>query len=79
METEPTRETARERCHAIREANAALQGFTADQVSRTQEKLVEARRRARADALLTSREFSSFLFPEKDLREFLLAFPREVR
>ena len=79
MESEPTRETARERCHAIREANVALQGFTADQVARTQEKLVEARRRARADAILTSREFSSFLFPEKDLREFLLAFPREVR
>jgi hypothetical protein len=78
-ETAPTRENGRERCHAIRDANAELRKFTKLEASRVAERLVVARRRERTEALLTSREFSSFLFPEQDLREFLLALPTNLR
>lgn len=73
MVAEPTQETARIRCHAIRAANEALQPFLADQRARWANIQSASRDHARADELLGSREFSAFLFPENDLREFLLA------
>ena len=73
MAAEPTQETARIRCHAIRAANEALQPFLADERARWSNIQSASRDHARADELLGSREFSAFLFPEIDLRGFLLA------
>ena len=73
MATEPTQETARIRCHAIRSANEALQPFLADERARWSNIQSAGRDHARVDELLGSREFSAFLFPENDLRGFLLA------
>lgn len=69
----PAGKSARERCHAIRDLNAALQEFVAAQRERWTRQLVEAQRRERAHAVLSSREYSAFLFPEQDVRDFLLA------
>jgi hypothetical protein len=77
--TEPTRENGKERCHAVRGANVALQPWVAQVRLRTLENLETARRRRRAETILHSREFSSFLFPGNDLRDFLLAFPAGAR
>jgi hypothetical protein len=77
--TAATRTSARERCHAIREANATLQPLVADERRKTADKLEASRRRLRAATVLDSREYSSFLFPEKDLRNFLLAFSSGTR
>lgn len=71
--TEPTRESARRRCHAIRDVNAALQEFVADERERWTRRLVDAQQQERAHAVLASREYSAFLFPEQDVRDFLLA------
>ncbi|MBA4017712.1 MAG: hypothetical protein C0483_11110 [Pirellula sp.] len=73
LATEPTQETARIRCHAIRSANEALQPFLAAERARWTNIQSASRDHARADELLGSREFSAFLFPEIDLRGFLLA------
>ena len=73
MATEPTQETARIRCHAIRSANEALQPFLAVERARWSNIQSAGRDHARVDELLGSREFSAFLFPENDLRGFLLA------
>jgi hypothetical protein len=70
---EPTSETARIRCRAIRDANETLQPFLASQRQKWLETQAKARDQARVDELLGSREYSAFLFPENDLRDFLLA------
>ena len=79
MATEPSQETARIRCHAIRAANEALQPLLADERARWANIQSASRDHARADELLGSREFSAFLFPENDLREFLLAITGQER
>lgn len=78
-QTASTRENGRERCHAIRNANAELRKFTHLESMRVTDWVSAARRRDRSEALLLSREFSSFLFPEQDLRQFLLALPSNLR
>ena len=70
---EPTRENARERCHAIRRVNEALQPLLAERrhgLSAEREGIV---RSLGAEAVLSSREYGFCLFPEKELRDFLLA------
>ena len=51
--------------------NARLAAFTADRAAAARQELAELETRLRADALLTSREFSFAVFPEDVLKPFL--------
>ncbi|MBI2823824.1 MAG: hypothetical protein HYX69_03925 [Planctomycetia bacterium] len=73
--TEQTRANARERCHAIRAANEALQAWIEPRRRELLRDRQEAVWRARAHAVLTSREYAFALYPEPMLRDFLLDFP----
>ncbi|MBL9085429.1 MAG: hypothetical protein JNK76_26730, partial [Planctomycetales bacterium] len=70
---EPTPETARIRCQAIRAANETLQHFVGRELQKSREIASDSHAKSRTAELLSSREYSAFLFPEKDLRNFLLA------
>lgn len=69
---EPTPATARERCRAIRELNAALQPWVAEARARWQAEEPRRARLARATRLLSSREYAFPLYPIETLREFML-------
>jgi len=71
----PPRDGAREWCQAIRQINLSLQPFATASREKAERKLQQIVREGAAEAVRVSREYSSFLFPEKDLRDFLLAFP----
>jgi len=75
----PPGESARNRCHAIRKVNAGLQEFVAGERERWTRRLAEAQGQQRAQAILGSREYSAFLFPEDDVRDFLLAISARGR
>ena len=78
LAVEPTRETARRRCHAIRRANENMQPLLADY---RRELLVARDRlglRLGAEAVLSSREYAFCLFPEKMLRDFMLEIPHNT-
>jgi hypothetical protein len=66
---------ARERCRAIRSANELLQPFVASHRDEAQRRAGQLARQVRAEAILASRDYGFCLYPEKKLREFLLAFP----
>jgi hypothetical protein len=68
---------ARHRCRAIRHANEALQPWVAERRTAALARARTVERQLRADAILSSREYGFCLYPEKNLREFLLAFPGE--
>ena len=68
-----TRETARERCRALRQANEALQPFLTAQRGELLARRDDYARRLRAEAVLSWREYAFCLYPEPVLREFLLA------
>ncbi|HKD35861.1 MAG TPA: hypothetical protein VKB78_03645, partial [Pirellulales bacterium] len=68
---------ARERCRAIRNANERLQPWVAERRAATLARAANVTRQLRADSILASREYGFCLYPEKNLREFLLAFPSE--
>jgi hypothetical protein len=68
---------ARERCRAIRNSNEALQPWVAERRAAALARTRNVERQLRADAILSSREYGFCLYPEKILREFLLAFPSE--
>jgi hypothetical protein len=68
---------ARERCRAIRHANEELQPWIAERRNATLARAASVARQLRADAILSSRQYGFCLYPEKKLREFLLAFPSE--
>jgi hypothetical protein len=73
VRTAASRENARDRHQAIRRINEALQPYVAPlrkHLEADRRKAVEARK---ADAILSSREYGFCLFPEKTLREFLVA------
>ncbi|HJT32466.1 MAG TPA: hypothetical protein VJ783_10520 [Pirellulales bacterium] len=70
--TPVTRETARQRCRAIRQANEALQSFLATQRHELLARRDDYARRLRAEAVLGWREYAFCLYPEGVLREFLL-------
>jgi len=72
--TEQTRENARERCHAIRAANEALQAWVEPRRRELIRDRLEAVRQQRALSVLTSREYAFCLYPADTLRDFLLAF-----
>lgn len=67
------RATTKSWCQAIRAVNGALQPYIAVPHRKLQENDEAQRRFFHANAVLMNREYSSFLFPEKDLRDFLLA------
>lgn len=72
--TEPTRNNARTRCHAIRRANEELQPLLE---ARRQQLLAERERidrLLRAESVLAWREYGFCLYPETTLRDFLLEF-----
>jgi hypothetical protein len=60
-------------CQAIRGVNTALQPLVAAQRRVLAEKQARVERNLQVETVLMNREYSSFLFPEKDLRDFLLA------
>ena len=74
LATEQTRENGRERCHAIRAANEALQAWIEPRRRELLRRRQEALRNALARAVLTSREYGFCLYPADSLRDFLLAF-----
>ncbi|HVU89771.1 MAG TPA: hypothetical protein VHD36_20745 [Pirellulales bacterium] len=74
LATEQTRENARERCHAIRAANEALQAWVEPRRRELTRHRQEAVRQQRTAAVLTSREYGFCLYPAETLRDFLLAF-----
>jgi hypothetical protein len=68
--TPQTRENARERCRAIRAANAALQPLLAEQRRQLAEREMLTARLVEVDQVLTWREYGFCLYPEEVLREF---------
>lgn len=78
LATEQTRANARQRCHAIRAANEALQAWVEAPRRELLRQRQEAARTARARAVLASREYAFCLYPEETLRDFLLAFSRST-
>jgi hypothetical protein len=75
----PPGQSARERCHAIRNLNAELKEFVGGERQRWTRSLAEAQGRERAQAILGSREYGAFLFPDEDVRNFLLAISARGR
>jgi hypothetical protein len=69
----PVRQATKDWCQAVRRVNAAFAPHTDATRRETLARLAAAERRGQFEAVLASREYSSFLFPEKDLRDFLLA------
>lgn len=69
----PPAGSARAWCQAIRAMNAELRRYVAEIREKNAVRLGTTCRQLAAEAVLASREYSSFLFPEKDLRDFLLA------
>jgi hypothetical protein len=74
LATEQTRENGRERCHAIRAANEALQAWVEPRRRELMRRRTDALREQRTAAVLTSREYGFCLYPADSLRDFLLAF-----
>ena len=75
LSTEQTRENGRERCHAIRAANEALQAWIEPRRRELARHRQESLRQLRSAGALTSREYAFCLYPADSLRENLLAFP----
>ncbi len=67
---------ARERCRAIRSANEHLQSLVAPLRADALQRMEILTRQLRAEAVLSSRDYGFCLYPEKNLQDFLLAFPR---
>lgn len=72
---EQTRENARERCRAIRNANETLQPFLTEVRKRMTAEADERDRRRAADQVARWREYGFPLYPERFLRDFLLEIP----
>ncbi len=71
IDTPQTAENARERCQAIRQANAALQPYVAEQHRKAVDQLRELDQTLEANRVLRWRELSFCLHPEDSLRRFL--------
>lgn len=67
----PARDIARQRCQAIRAANAAMQELVAPRRARLVADREAVARRLAREAVLGSREFSFCLFPESALRRLI--------
>ena len=71
IETPQTAENARQRCHAIREVNAALQPWLDPRRQTMLERQAQTLRKLQAESVLAWREYAFCLYPESTLREFL--------
>jgi hypothetical protein len=69
VQTPPTPENARLRFLEIRRLNQALQPFVAAERRRLQEQLDRQAKAARAEAILSWREYAFCFYPERTLRE----------
>jgi hypothetical protein len=74
LATEQTRENGRERCHAIRAANEALQAWIEPRRRELLRQRQESLRKSRATSVLTSREYAFCLYAADTLRKNLLDF-----
>jgi hypothetical protein len=72
---EPTHENAQMRCRAIRVVNESLQRWVAGEREVLLQRRDQLATRLRAESILGSREHAFCLFPEKNLRRFMLEFP----
>lgn len=72
---QPTRETARERCRAIRAANEGLQPWVQSRRAVLEQELGSIAAQLRSRAILGSREFAFCLYPAQMLQDFLLEIP----
>lgn len=79
VEPLPPGASARARCHAIRALNEGLQEFVVPQREMWKARQAVAQQAERAQAILGSREYSAYLFPEDDVRNFLLAISARGR
>ena len=70
IQTPQTRDNARQRCQAIRQANEAMQPALAQRRRELLEEETEMTRRLDAERVLTWREYGFCLYPEATLREF---------
>jgi hypothetical protein len=77
--TEPAAGRARDRCQAIRAINRDLQAWLADDRRRAEDELRKARQAEHVEGVVGSREYAFCLFPEKDLRDFLVEIPPTER
>jgi hypothetical protein len=71
IETPETRDSARQRCQAIRHINAALQPQLEDRRRRLIERHAEVAKSLRAESVLARREYAFCLYPEQTLRGFV--------
>jgi hypothetical protein len=71
IHTPPTAANAQARHDAIREANRALQPWVAGRREQLRAQLRQIEAALRAEAILSSREYSFCLYPEETLRKFL--------
>lgn len=71
IEASPTPENARERCYEIRRINQALQHWLENQRAELIASRTERTKRSRAEAILSSREYSFCLYPEESLRDLM--------
>jgi hypothetical protein len=69
--TPKTHQNARERHEAIHSANLGLQPWLTDRRAKLLSDIERLDQQVRADAVLSSREYSFCLYPEQQLREFL--------
>lgn len=74
--TEPTHENARERCRAIRQANETLQPFVEPARQRVTDDREAERARQQSEQVARWREYGFPLYPEANLRDFLLEIPQ---
>lgn len=74
--TEPTHENARERCRAIRRANESLQPFVEPTRQRVTDDRDAERARQQSEQVARWREYGFPLYPEANLRDFLLEIPQ---
>jgi hypothetical protein len=70
----PTPETAKQRCHRIRDANQRMQPYLSDQWQQALEARARIESDERAQAILASRDYAFCLHPEEPLRQ-LMAMP----
>jgi hypothetical protein len=74
VETPQTMDNARERCRAIRAANAGLADYLAAVRARLASEAEAQAMRAAGEEMLCWREYGFCLYPERILRDFLLEF-----
>jgi hypothetical protein len=71
IDTTPTRENAKLRCHKIRDVNAALQTSVAGLRRQLLDERQQSAHRMRAHAILSSRDYSFCLYPAESLRPLM--------